>query len=119
MNGCGRAFLRQGGAARVLDFSNGARGRRLIAELKQMTLSLDQFGLRRELRGLAAFDREWFQQMATATALSEGRASTITSNIPEILDCARRLAAHLGAVAEVIERGDVVDIIILKEGSPQ
>jgi hypothetical protein len=45
-------------------------------------LSLDQFALRRELRALDGFDRRWFQLMAaaTATALSEGRASTITTN---------------------------------------
>jgi hypothetical protein len=57
-------------------------------------LSLDQFALRRELRGLDGFDRRWFQLMAaaTATALSEGRASTITTNAPEILDCCRHLA---------------------------
>jgi hypothetical protein len=46
---------------------------------------------------------------ATAKALAEGRTSTVTSNIPEVLDCARRLAAHLGAVAEVTERGDMVE----------
>jgi hypothetical protein len=74
---------------------------------RMTTLSLDH-ALRRELRDLDPFDREWFELMATATAkaLSEGRASTITSNIPEVFDCCRRLAAHLGASIERIDRTD-------------
>jgi phytoene/squalene synthetase len=78
----------------------------------------DQFvALRRELRELDPFDRDRFRIMAAATAkdLSEGRASTATSNVPEVLDCCRRLASHLGAVAEVIGRRAMVDIIISKE----
>jgi hypothetical protein len=41
---------------------------------------------RRELRELNGFDRDWFRLMATATAttLSEGRASVVTTNVPEI-----------------------------------
>jgi hypothetical protein len=66
-------------------------------------LSLDQFKLRRELRELDPMEQDWFRLMATATAaaLREGRASTITSNIPAILTCCRRLAAHLGARIEM------------------
>jgi hypothetical protein len=57
-------------------------------------------------------EREWFQLMATATAaaLREGRGSVVSSNVPEILDCCKRLAAHLGASTELIERGELIDV---------
>jgi hypothetical protein len=76
-------------------------------------LSLDHFALRRELRELTPEHREWFHTMATVTvkALSEGRETTITSNIPEVQDCCRRLAAHLSASVEIIERGELTDLI--------
>lgn len=77
-------------------------------------LSLDQNTLRRELRELTPEEREWFRLMATATAsaLSEGRTSTVTSNVPEILDCCRQLARHLNASIELVERGELTDVII-------
>jgi hypothetical protein len=76
-------------------------------------LSLDHFALRRELRELTPEHREWFHTMATATvkAFSEGRASIVTSNVPEVQDCCRRLAAHLGASIETVERGELTDLI--------
>ena len=76
--------------------------------------SLDQFALRRELRALTPDEADWFRLMAAAAAaaLREGRASTVASNVPEILDCCKRLAAHLGASIELIERGELVDVII-------
>ena len=55
--------------------------------------------------GLICLSAKWFQLVAaaTATALSEGRASTITTNIPEVLDCCRHLASHFRASATVEE----------------
>jgi hypothetical protein len=77
--------------------------------------SLDQFKLRRELRELDDDHRDWFRlwAMATASALSEGLASTITTNAPEILDCCRHLAAHFSASATVeeVERNGLIDLI--------
>jgi hypothetical protein len=74
-----------------------------------VALSLDQ---RRELRGLDLFEREWFQLVAaaTATALSEGRTSTISTSAPEILDCYRRLALHFSASVEIVERDGLIDV---------
>jgi hypothetical protein len=70
--------------------------------------------LRRELRELDDDHREFFHLMAKATAkaLREGRASTITTNVSEILDFAGRLAAHLGATVQIAERDDVTDVIL-------
>jgi hypothetical protein len=48
---------------------------------------------------------------ATATVFSEGRASTIASNVPAIVDLLRRLAAHLGATIEIVERGELTDVV--------
>ena len=62
--------------------------------------------------GLLMVGAVWWA-MATAEALSEGRASTITANAPEILDCCRHLAAHFSASAtvEVVERNGLIDLI--------
>jgi hypothetical protein len=71
--------------------------------------------LRRELRELDPFDRDWFRLTATVTAraLAEGRGSTIATYAPEILDACRSLARHFSASATVeeVERDDVVDVI--------
>jgi hypothetical protein len=81
-------------------------------------LSLDQSALRRELRALDAFDRQWFELMATATAtaLSEGRTSVVSSNRSAIICSCRRLAMRLGARIQIIERDDGVTDLIF---SPQ
>jgi hypothetical protein len=73
-----------------------------------------RIGGRRELRELTPEHREWFHTMATATvkALSEGRAATITTNVPAILDVSRRLGSHLRASIEVVERDELIDIIL-------
>jgi hypothetical protein len=77
--------------------------------------SLDQFAWRRELRELDDDRRDFLRLMATATvrALSEGRASTITTNVPEVLDCCRQLARHFSASATVeeVERDGLIDLI--------
>jgi hypothetical protein len=52
--------------------------------------------------------------MATASALSEGRASTVTTNNLEIFDCCRRLASHLNASIEMIERADGLTDLIFR-----
>ena len=70
-----------------------------------MDKSYHDHALRRELRELDPFDRDWFRLTATATAkaLAEGRGSTISTNAPEILDCCRSVARHLSAAATVEE----------------
>jgi hypothetical protein len=50
--------------------------------------------------------------MVTASALSEGRTSTVTTNNVEIFDCLKRLAQHLRASAEIVERDGLTDIIL-------
>jgi hypothetical protein len=85
-----------------------------------MTALLDQFvALRRELRDLQPMERDWFRLTvtATATALRERRTSTIATNIPPILDCCKRLAAHLGASIEIIERDDGLTDLIFRPPS--
>jgi hypothetical protein len=82
-------------------------------------LSLDQALLRRELRELDAFDADWFKLTATATvaALREGRTCTVSTNVPEILDCCRRLAVALGATVEMIEGYDGVTDVVFRPPS--
>jgi hypothetical protein len=43
---------------------------------------------------------------AVVETFSEGRGFTVASNIPEIVHRCRRLATHLGASLEIIERDD-------------
>ena len=77
-------------------------------------LSLDQSAWRRALRELDDDHRHWFQLVATTTAeaLSEGRSCIVTTNNLEIFDCCRRLAQHLGASVEIVERADgLTDLI--------
>ena len=53
-------------------------------------LNYHDHALRRELRELDPFSRDWFRltAMATVKALAEGRGSTISTNAPEIAKAA-------------------------------
>jgi hypothetical protein len=57
--------------------------------------------------------QDWFRLMATATvtALREGRTSVVSSNRAAIICSCRRLGMRLGARIELVERGDLVDVI--------
>jgi hypothetical protein len=80
---------------------------------------LDQ-SFRHELRELDAFDQDCFALMATATAsaLSEGRTSVVSSNRAAIICSCRRLAMRLGARIELVERGELTDVIFSPAVTP-
>jgi hypothetical protein len=63
--------------------------------------------------GLLMVGAVWWA-MATASALSEGRASTVTTNNVEIFDCCRRFAQHLRASVEIVERADGLTDLIFR-----
>ena len=50
-------------------------------------------------------------EAATAEALAEGRSSVVTTNNAKIFDCLKRLAQHLDANVEIVERDGLTDLI--------